>query len=60
MDEITNGLDEDNRRHFFKQIQVLKDQDKVILLSSHYKDEIVSYCDSVLQIRDSKLVEEAL
>lgn len=57
MDEITNGLDEDNRKHFFQQILNLKKQGKTILLSSHYKDEIVAYCDTVLQIHDRTLIE---
>ena len=57
MDEITNGLDEDNRKHFFQQILNLKKQGKTILLSSHYKDEIVAYCDTVLQIHDHTLIE---
>ena len=53
MDEITNGLDEDNRKHFFKQILELKKQGKTILISSHYKDEIIAYCDTVLQIHNN-------
>lgn len=57
MDEITNWLDEDNRKHFFQQILNLKKQGKTILLSSHYKDEIVAYCDTVLQIHERTLVE---
>lgn len=60
MDEITNGLDEDNRKLFFDQIQLLRDQGKVILISSHYKDEIVSYCDIVLRISNSTLIEGTL
>lgn len=60
MDEITNGLDEENRIRFFKQIQLLKEKGKTILLSSHYKDEIISYCDTVLQIKDNSLQEISL
>ena len=60
MDEITNGLDEDNRKHFFKQILELKNQGKTILLSSHYKDEIIAYCDTVLQIQNHELAEVSL
>lgn len=57
MDEITNGLDEENRKLFFKQIQKLKNDGKTILLSSHYKDEITKYCDVVLQIKNNDLCE---
>ena len=57
MDEITNGLDEENRKLFFEMIIELKNKGKTILISSHYKDEIISYCDIVLQIKDHKLCE---
>lgn len=57
MDEITNGLDEENRNHFFQQLQNLKQNGKTILLSSHYKDEIISACDNVLEIKDCQLRE---
>ena len=57
MDEITSGLDEENRKHFFRQIKDLKDKGKTILLSSHYKDEIVDACDVVLEIKQDKLSE---
>lgn len=55
MDEITSGLDEESRKLFFEQINVLK-KNKTILISSHYKDEIINHCDIVLQIKDNKLV----
>lgn len=57
MDEITSGLDEENRELFFRQIQDLKVQGKTILLSSHYKDEIIETCDHVLQIKGNNLCE---
>ena len=57
MDEITNGLDEENRKHFFKLISDLKSKGKTILLSSHYKDEIIEVCDKVLQIKQNQLCE---
>lgn len=60
MDEITNGLDEENRKHFFQQLQTLKEQGKTILLSSHYKEEIAAYCDTVLRIHQCKLEEVSL
>ena len=57
MDEITSGLDEDNRKRFFHQIHDLKVQGKTILLSSHYKEEIIEACDTVLEIKNDKLSE---
>ncbi len=57
MDEITNGLDDQNRKRFFEILKEWKERNKTILLSSHYKDEISEFCDIVLQIRDKKLKE---
>lgn len=57
MDEITNGLDDQNRKRFFEILKEWKKRNKTILLSSHYKDEISEFCDIVLQIRDKKLKE---
>lgn len=57
MDEITSGLDEDNRKRFFKQLQELKAQGKTILISSHYKEEIMETCDKVLEIKQNALHE---
>ena len=60
MDEITNGLDEENRILFFKQLEGLKKEGKTILLSSHYKGEILEYCDTILQIKKNMLCEVTL
>ncbi|MBP3852307.1 MAG: ABC transporter ATP-binding protein [Erysipelotrichaceae bacterium] len=57
MDEITNGLDDQNRKRFFEILKEWKKRNKTILLSSHYKDEISEFCDIVLQIRGKKLKE---
>lgn len=57
MDEITNGLDEDNRKLFFHSICQLTHSGKTILISSHYKEEIMGYCDVVLQIKNYQLKE---
>ena len=60
MDEITNGLDEENRAFFFQQLQNLKEKGKTIIVSSHYKDEIITACDTVLQMKDMTLCEVSL
>ncbi|MDE6475935.1 MAG: ABC transporter ATP-binding protein [Erysipelotrichaceae bacterium] len=60
MDEITNGLDEENRTFFFQQLQDLKKKGKTMIVSSHYKDEIITVCDVVLQIKDMALCEVSL
>lgn len=60
MDEITSGLDENNRKRFFKQLQDLQKIGKTILISSHYIDEIAEACDTILEIKDDCLNEVTL
>lgn len=57
MDEITNGLDQDSRKHFFDWLMYIK-KNKTIILSSHYKDELVEVCDSLLFIKKWSLCGE--
>lgn len=41
MDEITNGLDEKSRLKFYKRInEIVEKEEKCIILTSHYSDEI--------------------
>lgn len=56
MDEITSGLDEENRALFYNQLNKLK-SNKSIILSSHHKEDIMNICDKVLKIENEKLVE---
>lgn len=60
MDEITSGLDEDNRKLFYQNVEELKRKKKTILLSSHHKEDIMNVCDTVLKIENEKLVELTL
>lgn len=57
MDEITNGLDEQSRGVIFSELQKLRDKGKMIILTSHYKEDIMEYCDVMLSFKDEKLVE---
>lgn len=57
MDEITNALDEANRQKLFQSLKTMKDKGRMILLSSHYKEEIQEICDVMLTISDHKLLE---
>lgn len=56
MDEITSGLDEENRKKFFKRIDELDKSNKVIIISSHYKEDLEDACDVIIGIQDQKLV----
>ena len=52
MDEITNALDEANRQKLFQSLKTMRDKGRMILLSSHYKEEIQEICDVMLTMRD--------
>lgn len=57
MDEITNGLDERNREMLFDTLRELCAANKMILISSHYKEDIQELCDVILTIDGQKLKE---
>ncbi len=57
MDEITNGLDEKNRSLLFQTLRSLCAENKMILISSHYKEDIQELCDVMLTIDSQKLRE---
>lgn len=60
MDEITNGLDEKSRNLLFSMLLKYKNNNKLIILSSHYKEDIEEYCDYILSIQNLKVVVDNL
>ena len=57
MDEITNGLDEHYRQKFFNRLTQINRQEQLVLLSSHYKEELVDICDGLLTIHQGQIEE---
>ena len=57
MDEVTNGLDEYYRQKFFDRLAQINRQEQLVLLSSHYKEELVEICDSIVTIRQGQIEE---
>lgn len=55
MDEITNGLDETSRRIFFEVLNLLRQEGKLVILSSHYQEDIEGHCDIVLHLKNQRL-----
>ncbi|UQS87306.1 ABC transporter ATP-binding protein [Nicoliella spurrieriana] len=55
MDEINNGLDEDSRKQLMQILNQMA-QSKCIITSSHYKDEIMPYANTVLTIKNCQVV----
>ena len=60
MDEITNGLDEYYRQKFFDRLAQIDRKEQLVLLSSHYKEELVEICDSMVTIHQGKIEEVPL
>ena len=60
MDEITNGLDEYYRQKFFDRLAQIDRKEQLVLLSSHYKEELVEICDSIVTIRQGQIEEVPL
>ena len=56
MDEITNGLDEYYRTKFFNRITEIHSQ-QLIIISSHYKEELINVCDKIVKIENCRIEE---
>lgn len=60
MDEITNGLDEYFRTKFFNRIDKLNRDNHLIILTSHYKEDLSKVCDKLLTIENGDIKEGKL
>ena len=56
MDEITNGLDEYYRIKFFNRLKEILSQ-QLIIISSHYKEELMNVCDKIVKIENCRIEE---
>lgn len=56
MDEITNGLDEYYRTKFFNRLTEIHSQ-QLIIISSHYKEELMTVCDKIVKIENCRIEE---
>ncbi|WP_455225050.1 ATP-binding cassette domain-containing protein [Granulicatella sp.] len=56
MDEITNGLDEYYRTKFFNRIKEIQTQ-QLMIISSHYKEELMDVCDKIVKIENCRIEE---
>lgn len=58
MDEITNGLDENSRLLLYKQMKIAaKQENKCIIISSHYRSAMTPMVDHVLELKDQVMKE---
>ena len=56
MDEITNGLDEYYRTKFFNRLTEIYSR-QLIVISSHYKEELMNVCDKIVKIENCRIEE---
>jgi len=57
LDEPTTGLDPQARRNFWQLIQNIKENNKTIILTTHYMDEAEQLCDEVVIMDKGKVIE---
>lgn len=55
LDEFTSGIDEDGIDMMFDIIRAYKDENRLIILSSHHREDIDSLCDEVYKISKGKI-----
>ncbi len=60
LDEPTTGLDPHARIQLWELIKSLKNQNKTIIISSHYMDEIERLCDQVLLMQRGEILENGI
>lgn len=58
LDEPTTGLDPISRGELWQRIKSLKSNNKTIIMSTHYMEEVKSLCDRVILIANGKIVAE--
>lgn len=55
LDEPTNSLDAEGVQLFHRIIKELRNMGKLIIIASHYKEDIEDLCDTILEMRDGIL-----
>ena len=58
LDEPTTGLDPQARRNFWQLVNRIKQQNKTVLLTTHYMDEAESLCDEIVIMDQGKIIEQ--
>lgn len=58
LDEPTTGLDPQSRRNFWQLVQKIKQQQKTIVLTTHYMEEAYELCDEIIIMDHGKIIAE--
>lgn len=56
LDEPTNGIDEEGLEIVYELIEEAKNDDKLILMASHNKEDLLNICDMIYKIEDGKIM----
>lgn len=59
LDEPTAGIDEENRDLVLRSMETLRSRGCLILMVSHYKEELALICERIITLKDG-LVQEAV
>ena len=57
LDEPFNGIDEESKEKIKNELIKIKNN-KIIIITSHIKDEITSLCDHVFEMKNGKIINE--
>lgn len=57
LDEPFNGIDEESKEKITNELIKIKNN-KIIIITSHIKDEIRSLCDHVFEMKNGKIINE--
>ena len=57
LDEPFNGIDEESKEKITNELIKIKNN-KIIIITSHIKDEIISLCDHVFEMKNGKIINE--
>jgi len=60
LDEPTTGLDPQARRNFWQLVDRIKQQNKTVILTTHYMDEAESLCDEIVVMDNGKIIEQGI
>jgi len=58
LDEPTTGMDVTSRKMFWEKIQILKEQGKTIILTTHYLEEIEKVATRILLMKQGEIVHD--
>ncbi|MBR0137520.1 MAG: ABC transporter ATP-binding protein [Erysipelotrichaceae bacterium] len=58
LDEFTNSLDDEGVKLVYDLLLSEKKKGKIIIISSHRKDDIITLCDRVYRMKDGRINEE--